>query len=40
MSVKKIFVEKGKTRMFIERYIKGALEKVGYSKMEIHKGPL
>jgi len=40
MSVKKIFVEKGKTRMFIERYIKGALGKVGYSKMEIHKGPL
>ncbi|OQX22315.1 MAG: 30S ribosomal protein S3 [Candidatus Altiarchaeales archaeon A3] len=40
MSVKKIFVEKGKTRMFIERYIIGALGKVGYSRMEIHKGPL
>jgi len=40
MSVKKIFVEKGKTKMFIERYIKCALGKVGYSGMEIHKGPL
>lgn len=40
MSVKKIFVEKGKTNMFLERYIKNALGKVGYSKMEIRKGPL
>lgn len=40
MSVKKIFIEKGKNRMFIEKYIKSNLGKVGYSKMEIHKGPL
>jgi len=40
MSVKKIFIEKGKNRMFIERYMRNTLGKVGYSKMEIYKGAL
>lgn len=40
MSVKKIFIEKGKNRMFVEKYIKSTLGKVGYSKMDIHKGSL
>ncbi len=40
MSVKKIFVEKGKSRMFVEKYIKSTLGKVGYSKMDIRKGTL
>jgi len=40
MSVKRIFVEKGKSKMLIERHITSTLGRVGYSRMEIHNGPL
>lgn len=40
MSIEKIFVKKGKDNMFIERHIRNALGRVGFSKMEIHKSTL